>query len=688
MIWNTRNFIIGLMMILAVSAIFARNYTGQLYFEVKAKEMYRSGELLKKSDMNRNAPSMETQLVFLYFEEKPNNAILGELRDQKVEIFENSWRPPNSRHPWGFFTGRIPATMDMLNKLEANPLIVQIRTAEGQRQLYNDLARQGTGVDVLQAPPYDLDGSNVRIGIIDSGFEIASLDLDMPEHAIDYSAYPDSDYTVSNANTGTGHGTHVAGSIVGLGTNSGGVWRGMAPGAQWYGFKVITDYTHIISDAALSQSYWSACYQHNCDMVNVSIGGWDDYLDGSGALEQVIDQVSEDGMLVFQSAGNEADDDRHASGTLDGGESDYVPVNVPESSTRDTYIFNLVWYDSPDTTIQRPMTLYFHDENLDPINPIWQDIDDMTQSPRGTQSRWGMLTRPGDDPFYVRVLNQTGHTMDYHLYSMSTGGQFSNPDSMYTISSPAVSDMVISIGSWTTRARWHSWNHFLVWVEETVGEYSPFSARGPRIDGVQKPELSAPGSFIASIRDDDAMSWPFGTGTTSVLSNSYAQGDSTTGGLPADYFVAHGTSMSSPIACGAAALIKQFDLSLTRDEIVDLLLNNTRNDGYTGDLPNAKFGYGKIDVEAAILALIGDQAPAQVRNVEVGVVGEVVFLTWDPVTETVDGYPISPDYYRVYGATEPHTEEWVELTTTTQTTSAFSAGSGYRFFYVTCIDNP
>ena len=88
------------------------------------------------------------------------------------------------------------------------------------------------------------------------------------------------------------------------------------------------------------------------------------------------------------------------------------------------------------------------------------------------------------------------------------------------------------------------------------------------------------------------------------------------------------------------------------------------------------------------MALIGDQTPARVENVEVSIVGETVFVSWDPVTETVDGYPIDPDYYRVYGATEPHTEEWIELTTTTQTASSFSIHSGYRFFYVTCIDNP
>ncbi len=593
MLWDRKKISILLLMCLTIAFMHARNYTGRLYVEVKMKELYRNGSLERKHEINRNAPSMESQLVYLYFEKKPNDTFLSGLKKADVEVFENSWRPPNARHPWGYYTARIPAALSMLKQLDAFPQIREIRTAEGQNQLYNDRGRLETGAEILQGDSWGLDGESVRIGIIDSGFEVASLDLNQPEAGIDYSAYPDSDYTISNANTGTGHGTHVAGSILGLGVNSNSVWRGMAPGAEWCAYKVMTDYTHLITDAALNQSYWTAWYRHNCDMLNVSIGGWDNYHDGSGALEQVIDQISEDGCVVFQSAGNEGNDDRHAMGTLAGGSSEFVAINIPDTtSNRGTYLINLVWYDSPDTTIQRPMTLSFYNEEMEPINQIWQDIDDMTQSPRGTQSRWGSVIRNGDNPFFVKVENQSGVTMDYHLFSMSSGAKFVEPDTSCTISSPAVADLVVSVGSWTTRNRWHTWNHLVAWTDEVIGECSPFSSRGPRVDGTQKPELSAPGSYIISIRDDDAWGWPFGLWTTAVISNAYAEGDST-GGLPADYIILHGTSMSSPITCGAAALIKQYEPEISRDELVVLLQNHARLDEFTGDLPNEKSVSGK-----------------------------------------------------------------------------------------------
>ncbi len=689
MLWKIRTYISILLLMLVVTSLFARNYTGQLYFEIKSKQLYRDGLLDSKSEMNRNAPSMETQLVFLYFQEKPNSALLYQLHDMNVEVFEGSWRPANERHPWGFYTARIPATLDMLKMLEADDRIVQIRSAEGLMKLNNDRARLETGAEVLQGESYGLDGSGVRIGIIDSGFEIASLDLSQPEYGIDYSAYPDSDFTVSNANTGTGHGTHVAGSILGLGTNSNGVWRGMAPGADWVALKVAADFTHVITEAAVAQSYWAAWNQYDCDMTNASLGGWDDYHDGSGAVAQIIDQISMDGCVVFQSSGNEADDNKHASGTLSGGGSEFVAVNIPDTteSTRGTYFFNLVWYDGSDTSIQRPMTYSFYDENMNPISNLLQDVDSMTQSPRGTQARWGSVIRTGSSSFYIKVENLSGMTMDYHLFSMGGGGKFSNPDSCYTVSAPADADFAVSVGAWTVRNDWNTWNHLYCWTEDVIGEYGTFSSRGPRIDGVQKPELSAPGNYIASIRDDDAWGFPYIGVTTLVVSNAYAEGDST-GGLPADYVLLRGTSMASPVACGAAALIKQFVPDISRTELVVLLQNHARMDQFTGDVPNPKFGYGKIDVEAALLSLIGDQTPGQVQNVSIALEGSNIVLSWEPVSQSIGGGPITPDSYVVYGAYDPNILTWSVAAETSATSCSIPLTSGYRFFRITCINNP
>ena len=130
--------------------------------------------------------------------------------------------------------------------------------------------------------------------------------------------------------------------------------------------------------------------------------------------------------------------------------SDFIAVNYNDTTeTRATYFFNLVWYDSPDTTVQRPMTLEFYDEDYDLVTI--QTIYDMTQSPRGTQSRYGTATIFGNDPIFIKVINQSGETLDYHLFSQSINGIFADPDPFYTIESPGTADLAVAVGAWVTR---------------------------------------------------------------------------------------------------------------------------------------------------------------------------------------------------------------------------------------------
>lgn len=69
------------------------------------------------------------------------------------------------------------------------------------------------------------------------------------------------------------------------------------------------------------------------------------------------------------------------------------------------------------------------------------------------------------------------------------------------------------------------------------------------------------------------------------------------GGEPADYTVMWGTSMSSPAAAGAAAVIlSALDNSPSPSEFRDLLFSHTLHDEYTGDVPNNTWGWGKLDV--------------------------------------------------------------------------------------------
>jgi len=670
-----------------VNSVYAGKVTGKLFCEMKMKEMYHNREIGHIHELNKNAPDINSQLVFIHFDSKPDFRTIEMLNQKGVQIFPKSWIPPLENHPTGYMTAKIPVNMQLLNELETISQIKRINTAEGQFKFNNDLAAENTGVSVISSEPYNLTGEGVKIAIIDSGFELDHEDIPTPLIAVDYSNYteavPDSDFTVSNAHTGTGHGTHIAGSIVGQGALSGGVWKGMAHGADWIGLKVGQDYTHAITTAALNHCYKTARFYYDADLVNASLGGWDVYHDGSDETDQIVDWISNDGCLVFQAAGNSGNDAMHYSGTLSGGSSsDFIAVNYNDTTeTRATYIFNLVWYDSPDTTIQNPMTLEFYDDDYDLLTI--QTVYEMTQSPRGTQSRYGTATIFGNNPIFIKVINQSGESLDYHLFSQSSNGIFADPDPFYTIESPGTADMAVAVGAWVTRNDWYSYNYLYCWTDEIVEDIGTFSSRGPRIDDYQKPNICAPGSMIISLRDDDAISGPpFGLWGPNVINNDGGTG------LPADYLITQGTSCSSPIACGAAALLKDYDPLIDRTNLYVKLWNHASLDGYTDDVPNDTWGAGKINVEASLHALEEELTPLTPLNIQIECSDGNVTLSWDPVTETIGGRTITADYYKLYVYEDPYSPVYSTTYNVYDTSIQLSPGTDMYFYRISCVYNP
>ncbi|MBC8385057.1 MAG: S8 family peptidase [Candidatus Cloacimonetes bacterium] len=601
--------LIPALIILFISQIGAAKISGRLMTEIKLKERFNRGEFDDVPQLVKDAPDFDSQLILLHFKIKPDAGLISKLEDRDVTLFPKSWIPPCSNHPTGFLTARIPVNREKLLQLEKIQEIEMINSAERTLKLHNDRAAEHTGALTLSENPYNLTGEAVKIAVIDSGFQLDHPDIPDPFIAVDYSNYtaePDSDFTVSNETTHTGHGTHVAGTILGQGTLSNGIWKGMAPGADFIALKVGHDNTGAIYLSALLHCFYAARFYYGADFVNASLGGYDDYHDGSSEDAQIVDLISEDGCAAFISTGNDADKNQHYSGSLAGNDlSDFIAVNYNDTTqTRDViYNFNMLWYDGPDPELQEEMTMVFYNEDFNPL--FFQDVEEMTQSPRGTQSRYGTATVLGQNPFYVRVMNQSSETLDFHLFITSGNGEFADPDPHYTIASPADADLAISVGSYNSRINWTSWEGLqITFTGSDLEELSPFSNQGPRIDGMIAPTIVAPGVALISPRDDDAWNGPpFGIWTPFVISNSYAEGDSS-GGLPADYIILTGTSMSSPAACGSAALLKEYNPTLTRDELVTLITVNARTDEFTGEVPNGSWGYGKLDVENAIQQIV------------------------------------------------------------------------------------
>ncbi|MFD3535276.1 S8 family serine peptidase [Streptomyces sp. NPDC058664] len=140
-------------------------------------------------------------------------------------------------------------------------------------------------------------GKGVKVAVLDTGIDVHHPDL---AGLIDGTASFVPDEGVTDVN---GHGTHVAGTIVGSGAASGGDNKGVAPDADLYVGKVLGGAEGSGQDSwVMAGMQWAA--ESGADVVNMSLGN--SYpTDGSDPMSQMVDTLSEQyGTLFVIAAGN------------------------------------------------------------------------------------------------------------------------------------------------------------------------------------------------------------------------------------------------------------------------------------------------------------------------------------------------------------------------------------------------
>ncbi|GJM23779.1 MAG: hypothetical protein DHS20C16_01940 [Phycisphaerae bacterium] len=153
----------------------------------------------------------------------------------------------------------------------------------------NDSNRLITEASIAQAAPYSLDGSGVTVLVYDGGTARSTHQ--------DFSGR----LTVHDGSGLHYHPTHVAGTIGGDGTASGGTYTGMAPGTTLlsYGFEYDGSGTFLYSNPGdIESDYTEAINVHGADLSNNSIGtnvsqnGFDCAITGDyGVTSALIDNI-------------------------------------------------------------------------------------------------------------------------------------------------------------------------------------------------------------------------------------------------------------------------------------------------------------------------------------------------------------------------------------------------------------
>ena len=146
-----------------------------------------------------------------------------------------------------------------------------------------------------------------------------------------------------------------------------------------------------------------------------------------------------------------------------------------------------------------------------------------------------------------------------------------------------------------------------------------YSSKGPTlIDHVVKPDIVAPGNMAISVLASANATLVKASPGNIVALSSY----STNGKGASSYFTLSGTSMATPVVCGAVALLLQKNSTLTPDQVKARLMKSayktfprtsTAKDPATGKSYTSQYdiftvGAGYLDIQAALSST--DLAPA------------------------------------------------------------------------------
>ncbi|WP_043930198.1 S8 family serine peptidase [Bacillus sp. EB01] len=159
-------------------------------------------------------------------------------------------------------------------------------------------------------------GKGVTVAVIDSGIDSTHQDLKFGDKVVQnvkfvagnlFGNEPIYLENVVNTDTSSGHGTHVAGTIAGSGTASGGLYKGVAPDAKLVGLGVGEGINILWSLEAFDYAIENKD-QYGIDVISNSWGTTGEYSPNDPI--NVASKVAHDaGMTVVFAAGNEGPGD-------------------------------------------------------------------------------------------------------------------------------------------------------------------------------------------------------------------------------------------------------------------------------------------------------------------------------------------------------------------------------------------
>lgn len=431
-----------------------------------------------------------------------------------------------------------------------------------------------------------------------------------------------------------GHGTHTAGIAAANGRATGNNcpanrYVGMAPEADLIIVKSNLETATILDAIAYIQN--NAAAMSKACVINNSFSSQYGPHDGTQNWEIAFDNATGPGKVLVVSAGNNGN--HHNISPVPQPPPDYntlkrihaggiakvvneveitfqVPSYIPDPGILNDAFEMDLWYQGGDkisVKLTTPGGISFSKSTGDVYIP--EETDEGTIWINNASS--GANPNNGDNECYIYVADKienkppAGGTWKITItgIDLPEGGSFdiwafhntltSDPYEIIfsdnfvnavLVGSPGTATKPITVAAYATKNDWFcptgekkNWPY-----NQLIGDIAWYSSPGPRRDGMLKPEITTPGSNIAAARSND---WN--------MSVSFMADDGV-------HAIKHGTSMSAAHVTGAVALLLQQNPSLLNDEVKSILTGTAVSDAFTGIVPNAVWGYGKLDIYAAM----------------------------------------------------------------------------------------
>lgn len=548
----------------------------------------------------------------------------------------------------GICTGLIP--VDAAGAIADLEGVSRISASIAEK-LHNDRSRAASKVDRVQENyiigglSQTYDGTGVVLGIIDIGFDYTHPTFYADPS--DRSTYRvrkvwDQKATAGTKPSGYGYGaeysgteailaaahdqdqtgmhaTHVAGTAGGSGAGT--VYKGMAPGTDMV--FVSTDMTSrgVLDGISYIEAY-AAAQKKPC-VVNMSLGNDIGPHDGTTALNAACDQISRKGFVMVASAGNSGDTKLHyGAGVAAGKEAEtYLEMEEAEdiyidcwSNNRKHFVVSVVVReDDRDVAyVSYPTNGNGGKQQIKYKGTLLATVDADCETSSGNRQPHVLMSldaSPAVEKGYGMMLRFRAVEDSVGIHAWISSGEFAGGDTEYTHSSSVAAGAgVLSVAAYNTRISWKN-SEGKGYRYTSIGEedgISSFSSRGPLVNGINKPDIAAPGAGVVSSGNSHNVSY---VAASNLIDKTGVDGKE----YP--WVLTQGTSMSSPAMAGIVALFLQKDPTLDITGVKEVLSQTAVNDNYTGlsarTEPNPVWGYGKVDALAGLKYLEGGEEPVE-----------------------------------------------------------------------------